>query len=660
MRHGLFHTAEEMRRFLLSSGLADDIRARARERLQTHTMSSLDYTWYVPPASHREMSSTERYREINDTVGQRINQDIGAAHILALASSTWEHGQPADAVSPAAGGPERATYSAAARRILLAYANEYPCDIFRHWDIGLIHSMVVPPYLAAVDLLFAEFCPAELATLRAFLLRLGAAIRHDQEIWLTYQRAQHCNNHFMWHCTALVLIGLYTGAGELVDYALSNDEGLLVGLRDGFVDDIWLESAMGYNLFGPEAFVPAANALRKAGHTCDLWSMETEENTSLRRALSRMVQMAWPDKTLPRLGDCYARRPALHDSALYTHGWRAYAEPAFGWVALPGEPNRRSLHWGQLPSGDAPAPEKPGSYSILCPKHGFAVLKSEEGPGYWDCDALALAMHFGYTGIHSHLDRLSITVFGAGRELIADHETKVIGKHAFSAEVQGQLNRTTFSHNTVMVDGRGQRGGKTLRVHKTVLDGPTKLLAVVDDGALYEGVRQHRVLILGRDYLVDVFQVRSATEHVYDWLVHCPDDDAKNRVCGITWAAATEPLFPAGASYLLWTSPLETAVTDDNVSAEWRQGTTSWRMHMTGHPGTQLISTGLPLADTAETSYEPLLVCRRHGTEATFVASYGLDVEPPRVRVIAQRPAGLEGLEVRVAAADGTECTWYL
>lgn len=91
----------------------------------------------------------------------------------------------------------------------------------------------------------------------------------------------------------------------------------------------------------------------------------------------------------------------------------------------------------------------------------------------------------------------------------------------------GYSYRWTSAHNTVVVDGREQKlvigytlppdlRGRLLYLHT----GKVVQAARGTNGGAYPGVMQDRTLVLTNEYVLDVFNVKSAAQHTYDWLYH--------------------------------------------------------------------------------------------------------------------------------------------
>ena len=138
------------------------------------------------------------------------------------------------------------------------------------------------------------------------------------------------------------------------------------------------------------------------------------------------------------------------------------------------------------------------------------IQSSELGPLYAHMD-------FGpHGGGHGHADKLSLILYGLGRQLAPDP-----GSISYSVPLHKQWYWQTISHNTVTVDGASQipAEGSLLFFRDSARDRGFVAASAVCDTAV-TGVLMRRTSILTRHGLVDVFDVTSDESHVYDLAWH--------------------------------------------------------------------------------------------------------------------------------------------
>ena len=145
-------------------------------------------------------------------------------------------------------------------------------------------------------------------------------------------------------------------------------------------------------------------------------------------------------------------------------------------------------------------------------------------------------------------------------------------RHAFSSDVQRELNRHTLCHNTVMVDTRDQRPNPELLTLERADLTPGRQTVVLGDpsGVLYEGVTQRRALTLTDEGVTDVYEVRSDEQHTYDYLLHYPPEAVVDL--GLPLSDAELGWEPAAS----WLRNVRASRTNEPVMAAIRLGEVTW------------------------------------------------------------------------------------
>ncbi|MCX6376950.1 MAG: heparinase II/III family protein, partial [Armatimonadetes bacterium] len=306
----------------------------------------------------------------------------------------------------------------------------------------------------------------------------------------------------------------------------------------------------------------------------------------------------------------------LRVNGAYETAWQVYRKPLYAWVAQGGRPGLQALFRAEegseskVPSSrfqvagskpsDAPTSNltpdtwnlqpatlnPPSVESRVFSEHGYVILRSIEGKEYWDSDSWAAFLSFDLNSVHSHADKMNLILFGRGKTLAPDPEAIASVQHAFSSQVQRELNRSTICHNTLMVDGRGHAGiGEKLSLIDFERSPDVKTATIADlKGLVYPGVKMQRTVIVTDGYVLDVFQAVSETEHTYDWLFHALDDEGKTRMYG-----GFQPTLLPDVAPWSWLRNPRSAVLDRSWHADWRQGDVRFRLTMLGVTGTEII-----------------------------------------------------------------------
>ena len=257
------------------------------------------------------------------------------------------------------------------------------------------------------------------------------------------------------------------------------------------------------------------------------------------------------------------------------------------------------------------------------------MLRSIEGRDYWGSDSWAAFLNHYLDSVHSHRDKMNLILFGRGRVLSPDPEARASVPHAFSSQVQRELNRSTLCHNTLMVDGKNHSG---IAENLSLLDfkrTPEVKTATIADlkGLVYPGVKLQRTVVVTDDYVLDVFQAASDEEHTYEWLFHAIDDEGKTRIHvrggdGVMgrWGEVSGGQWES----IPWTwlkNPRSVGI-DSTWQADWHQGDLRFRLTMLGSPGTKVTACDFPKNDKFESPPVPMLIVRRKAKSATFIALY--------------------------------------
>lgn len=305
-----------------------------------------------------------------------------------------------------------------------------------------------------------------------------------------------------------------------------------------------------------------------------------------------------------------------------------------------------TLFWGCPPidpAGTRPPPAPSGAY----PERGFALLRAEEGPLYWESPAPAIALQFAQPYAHGVADSFAILGFSAFNRLLYVNRQVSAG---YAGTDPGWSNGAR-SHSTVIVDGREPRRCGPSEIRK--LFKPAVKFAAVRSGSVYDGVDQTRTIALTRHYALDVFALSSASPRSYLWLVQgtgrvCPDNPEEwaptRLMTGLLYDVRDVISFAAESRPWALTimQPPSTRLRGSAEPGEPRrvEQRIGVRIHMAGSPGT-VANYGLGpmrpgdlyrLNDGAEIPGEPVVAVHRQAAETAFAALHEPFDRVPRVR----------------------------
>lgn len=599
--------------------------ARARERVSRYEWAKLLVQKLSESASWLESEPLPAFdkswwEEARKKPWQSIYPEVNYHTMLAIADPI-RRAFDAAIVYSATGNLH---YAELVRRVLLHYTSY---EFFAvHPDCGLNWSVWGFQALQAYDLVYETIAPDDRARIDDFFARALKAIRENDEWWLRDMMGGLYNNHFAWHKLFIGAYGLFYGKRELVDYAINSDQGIRDLIENGTRDDgLWFESGLNYHFTAVTAMVHLAVALENAGCPPDLWHCRFANGRSLRDLVFGPIQTLYPDLTIPTIGDTYGKRLSLTSIDWYYCAYDAYKAPEIAWLlSMREDVAPEALFLEVLPACLTSSHvdlernvRSPAMQTRIWPEHGYVALRSEEGTDYWRGRGFSAFVSFDADLIHSHRDKFNLTAFADGVHVAVDAEARATSGHAFSSTVQSELNRSSICHNTVMVDGMDHRPiGRKLELVEFVNAPEVKLATIADlQGIVYPGVRMMRTVAVTRDFLLDVFQVASDTEHIYDYLFHTYSDSGSFEERG-----DYKPVDLGNKAPWKWLRDARSRTVSDDWSVTAKQGGVNVRLTMLGGQATEVITCSFPRDDLFSSPAIPMLMARRKGRSTTYVA----------------------------------------
>lgn len=200
-----------------------------------------------------------------------------------------------------------------------------------------------------------------------------------------------------------------------------------------------------------------------------------------------------------------------------------------------------SLYFGLKPI-DATKVRPPAAPSHVASERGFAMLRAEESPAYWESPKPAVALQFGVYYVHYVHDCFSIMQYVAHNRYIYNRMGAMGGGYAggdpWRDHVRGQASGVVVDGLQAQPIDNGESGISNERLRKH-FSPPAKFVAIRakpieveergKDGvvrkvvkAVYPGVDMERALVLTDEYLFDAFALSSETPRIYDWHVTSP------------------------------------------------------------------------------------------------------------------------------------------
>lgn len=352
--------------------------------------------------------------------------------------------------------------------------------------------------------------------------------------------------------------------------------------------------------------------------------------------------------------------PKLQAPGWYEIGHKRWPDARFDYflaqMRQPGEDlYLTSLYFGVDPIDPAKVTPPPAP-SYVARERGFALLRAEESPAYWESPKPAVALQFGMYYVHYVHDCFALLNYVAFNRPIYQRmgaaQKGYAGGDVWRDHVAGQSSGVVVDGLKAQPVDNGNEGTRNQRIREH-LSGSAKFVACRAAG-IYPEVDQERALVLTDRYLLDVFWLHSDKPRVYDWHVL----SAGRVVAPERWQPATvqkpviteQQSFDAGAE--AWSVVIHQHESSDQVGGV--------RVRQWGEPGTTLTQ-GRPPIKPEEMGVK--LMASRTAASTVFVALHepynGPAAQAPATPFtrIVQNDAGLVAAvgndRVMLALADG-------
>jgi len=519
-----------------------------------------------------------------------------------------------------------------ARRWTLHVADRFRYHV-THYDSGMEFARMSDAMAEVYAGLGDRLEGGERDLLGRALAACGEAIRVSTGQWLSDSLLARMpyNNHMIWHQRGLLGIALALGRQDWIAEALTGPRNfgeMLVGAtRD---DGLCYESSTLYHFATLDGLVRTAELVRhRSSLGRDLYRETFANGRSLKQMFDAPLGLLLPNGELPPLGDCYARRNPLWQTHqwFYEIGFAVYADPRYAWLL--GRTGERTSFEALMFGADRLEPaEPPPGRTRLWVEHGYALLTSRTGAGYWESRSagrgtgVVAVLTGDLSGIHHHADSLGLQVFAAGSLWTEDVESRAVEGHGFSAPIQKAFNRTVLAHNTVMVDRQDQREIDRPLVVTEFKELPScRTVSMADrQGRIYDGVSMMRSVAVTPDYCLDLYQVRSDVERTFDWLVH-PRSDGPVR-CDLDFSEAALPSDEGRLGWAILRNTTSAAVGADGATLSWAQDDVAFRLDVAWGQEAELLRAEWPVASDWSEGGREMFAYRVGGRKADFVALY--------------------------------------
>jgi hypothetical protein len=510
-------------------------------------------------------------------------------------------------------------YSAAAIGILVQYAKLYPQfdpqEAAQSWMLrgkafsqALTEAIWVVPLVQAFHFLRPALDPLQLELIQSQLLFPVAQTLSQAQDDLVFQQGRLQSNYNAWLIAALGCLGLALEDKALVERALYSPSGFYAHLQAAVLPDGFEhEGTPYYHNFVALAYTTLAEFALSFG--VDLYRHSDETGRSIQGMWSALAALAWPDGSLPCIGDGSYWQDSIFDAELaevYEAALARTGSPHYAWLLdrLYRRGCARRDSWAafllarrELASAPAPA---------LGPAHlpevGLAILRDPAQTA----DLAALLRYGFHAGEHTHFDCLALLLYPLSEDA---------GNPPYAARSRQTWYRQSAAHNTVLVDGCSQQPCAGRLLSWTAAAGRCSVWAAADDA--YPGVTYSRRVSLEASRISDESSLAAAGPRTFDWLFHT---DVEPCFENLSLAPAAGALFPAGAGSAL--QLVAEAKCQGAISVRYAHSRAAYRLELVSAAPLAIFLARSPQPGGRDTGNRYTLIARIQSQNAGFFARY--------------------------------------
>lgn len=490
---------------------------------------------------------------------------------------------------------------------------------------GLNHARVAYPALDAYDIIYNKLSQAERTKIDAYFKGLISAVIEDHQKWVdTNPGGVPVNNHVCWHNLAIAMYGAFYDKPNMIEEAIYGSRGMEFMMNFGFRDSgLWGEASIAYHFVALEPILIMAEMLENINYPVSLYK-PTDDGRDLKQAYDSFFALIFPNLDLPRVGDTYGRQPKFASGLAYEVLYRRFGDDAYAWLINQQDKRDPSALFYGKPKVHQTTDI--AQSSILLPEQGYGFLRTNEGTDYWNKKGWTLMANYSDVYVHRHLDRLSIMLYGDGNHWLIDSNMSFTS--GVDWDIVKTFNRHTLSHNTVMVDNKMQNDLiRRLDIAEYSSLPDVKRITMADYSCqLYPGVKQMRTCIVKEDYVLDIFQVISQSNHRYSWIYHAA---AQSKDCSVK--EFENKALPHAAPWKYLQDVKESTDAFTHLQETFSNDKDTFKIDLMTSNQSKLITAGYPLSNAPDTKIAAntrMISC--NAKEAIFTAVYRLkDVDLP-------------------------------
>lgn len=311
------------------------------------------------------------------------------------------------------------------------------------------------------------------------------------------------SNWQSWHNDGLLYGGYVLEDIDLINQSITDKENGFLFQLDHSVNEagMWYENSWAYHNYAISALTYFLNGTNRIG--ISFW-----DHQKVKSIYEAPLKFKLSNGDLPRIGD--GLESNLNNTPeFYSAAYASLPNKSKISELLPNSVTFENLYFKFIEKN---APKKELHESSLIESAGMVILRNNNNN-----KKLGVSLNFAeFGGFHGHFDKLSFTLHAYDQELGVDPGRSE--SQAYRLPIHREWYRSTFSHNTIMINSEDQEGVEAELINYANENDYS--YAIIRSDKMYPGSKIIRNAVLTGNYLLLFDQINCEKESDIDWLYH--------------------------------------------------------------------------------------------------------------------------------------------
>lgn len=510
-------------------------------------------------------------------------------------------------------------YFTAALEILNQYAAYYASfdsqSVGKPWMLpgkafsqALTEAIWAVTLIQAFEILHTELSQSQQDYIKDNLLYPNVEVITQAHDRLAFQQDRVESNYNAWFIAALGCMGFVLNDKNLIERAIHGPGGFLAHLNSAVLSDGFeYEGSPYYHNFVTWAYTILAETA--VGYGFDLYGIQGENGQSIHKMWSALASLAWPDGSIPCIGDgnywqnstFYSELCQVYEIALSRTGDPHYAG-LLNCAYSRGHVSRDSWAAFLYANQDIPDNLQLALDAVVLREIGLAVLRDSTQPG-----SLTALLRFGSFGSnHTHLDCLALLIYPFSMDA---------GNPPYGVDTRCSWYQQSAAHNTVIIDGQSQKPTDGRLLAWEIDSGCCTAWAGADEA--YPGVQFSRKVTLETGRVRDHASLRADEPHTFDWILHT---NVALNCEGLKLTPSHGTLFSDGAGSFI--QLVSQGSCSGFLKANFEHKGQKYRLRLSSPNPLKIFLARCPQNGGVDSGKRFVLIARVHGPSADFYGVY--------------------------------------